>query len=91
VTGERGADGTWHETGLYTHLALMAAEVKTYQAASNCRFTTLPSVNNPNNIPSPYANPFAVAPEYDNGVCMTETRPRMGPGTASRHVPGSCS
>jgi hypothetical protein len=21
--GERGADGNWHETGLYAHLALM--------------------------------------------------------------------
>ena len=57
-----------------TSQTLMAAEVKTYQAASNCRFTTLPSVNNPNSIPSPYANPFAVAPEYDNGVCMTENQ-----------------
>jgi prepilin-type N-terminal cleavage/methylation domain-containing protein/prepilin-type processing-associated H-X9-DG protein len=53
---------------------LIAAEVKTYQPASNCRFTTLPSVNNPNNIPSPYANPFVVAPEYDNGVCVTENQ-----------------
>ena len=51
-----------------TSQTLMAAEVKTYQAASNCRFTALPSVNNPNNIPSPYANPFTVAPEYDNGT-----------------------
>ena len=53
---------------------LLAAEVKAYQAASNCRFTKLPSVNNPNNIPSPYANPFAVAPEYDDGACMTENQ-----------------
>ncbi len=50
---------------------LMATEVKTYQAAANCRFTTLPSVNDPNNIPSPYADPFVVAPEYDNGKCPT--------------------
>ena len=47
---------------------LFAAEVKAYQAASNCRFTTLPSVNDPNNIPGPDADPFAVAPEYDNGA-----------------------
>ena len=53
---------------------LFAAEVKAYQASSNCRFTTLPSVNNPNNIPSPYADPFQVAPEYDNGVCSTENQ-----------------
>ncbi len=57
-----------------TSQTLMAAEVRAYQAASNCRFTTLPSVNNPNNIPSPYANPFTVAPEYDNGICMTENQ-----------------
>jgi prepilin-type N-terminal cleavage/methylation domain-containing protein/prepilin-type processing-associated H-X9-DG protein len=53
---------------------LYAAEVKAYQASSNCRFITLPSVNNPDNIPSPYANPFVVAPEYDNGACGTENQ-----------------
>jgi prepilin-type N-terminal cleavage/methylation domain-containing protein/prepilin-type processing-associated H-X9-DG protein len=53
---------------------LLAAEVKTYQPASNCRFTTLPLVNDPYNIPSPYADPFAVAPEYDNGACITENQ-----------------
>lgn len=53
---------------------LLMADVKTYQAASNCRFTPLPSVNNPNNIPGPYTSPFVVAPEYDNGGCMTENQ-----------------
>jgi prepilin-type processing-associated H-X9-DG protein len=53
---------------------LFAAEVKAYQTSSNCRFTTLPSVNNPNNLPSPYANPFQVAPEYDDGACATENQ-----------------
>ena len=53
---------------------LFASEVKTYQAASNCRFTTLPSVNDPNHIPSPAADPFAVAPEYDNGACATQNQ-----------------
>jgi prepilin-type N-terminal cleavage/methylation domain-containing protein/prepilin-type processing-associated H-X9-DG protein len=53
---------------------LFVAEVKAYQASSNCRFTTLPSVNNPNNIPSPYADPFQVAHEYDNGLCSTENQ-----------------
>jgi prepilin-type N-terminal cleavage/methylation domain-containing protein len=53
---------------------LFAAEVKAYQTSSNCRFMTLPSVNNPSNIPSPYADPFSVAPEYDNGVCVTENQ-----------------
>ncbi len=50
---------------------VLAAEVKAYQTASNCRFITLPSVNDPNQIPSPYANPLLVAPEYDNGACIT--------------------
>jgi prepilin-type N-terminal cleavage/methylation domain-containing protein/prepilin-type processing-associated H-X9-DG protein len=53
---------------------LLMAEVKTYQAAANCRFLPLPSVNDPNRIPGPYANPFAVAPEYDDGLCMTENQ-----------------
>ena len=57
-----------------TSQTLMASEVKTYQAASNCRFTKLPSVNDPINIPSPYADPFVVAPEYDDGACMTENQ-----------------
>jgi prepilin-type N-terminal cleavage/methylation domain-containing protein/prepilin-type processing-associated H-X9-DG protein len=53
---------------------LFLAEVKAYQAASNCRFTTLPSVNDPSNIPSPLADPFTVAPEYDNGGCATQNQ-----------------
>ena len=53
---------------------LLASEVKTYQAASNCRFISLPSVNDPNNVPSPYANPYQVAPEYDDGACVTENQ-----------------
>ena len=48
--------------------------MKAYQPSSNCRFTTLPSVNDPNNIPSPYADPFTVAPEYDNGACVTQNQ-----------------
>ena len=57
-----------------TSQTLMAAEVKTYQPASNCRTIPLPSVNNPNNIPSPYADPYTVAPEYDNGTCITQNQ-----------------
>ncbi len=53
---------------------LFAAEVKTYQPASNCRTIPLPSVNNPNSIPSPYADPYTVAPEYDDGVCITQNQ-----------------
>ena len=41
-----------------TSQTLLAAEVKTYQPASNCQTIPLPSVNNPNNIPSPYATPI---------------------------------
>jgi hypothetical protein len=29
---------------------------------------------NPNNILSPYADQFTVAPEYDNGACVTENQ-----------------
>jgi prepilin-type N-terminal cleavage/methylation domain-containing protein/prepilin-type processing-associated H-X9-DG protein len=55
-------------------MTLFAAEVKTYQPASNCRTKPLQSVTNPNNIPSPYADPYTVAPEYDNGYCVTENQ-----------------
>jgi prepilin-type N-terminal cleavage/methylation domain-containing protein/prepilin-type processing-associated H-X9-DG protein len=53
---------------------LFAAEVKACQPSANCRHTTLPSINDPNNIPSPNADPFAVAPEYDNGACVTQNQ-----------------
>ncbi len=65
---------------------LYAAEVKAYQSSSNCRFTTLPSVNDPNNMPSPYANPFQVAPEYDNGVCVTENQYEFHTEWSDGHV-----
>jgi prepilin-type N-terminal cleavage/methylation domain-containing protein/prepilin-type processing-associated H-X9-DG protein len=57
-----------------TSNTLFAAEVKSYTAASHCGHTTLPSVNDPNNIPSPNAAPYAVAPEYDNGSCITQNQ-----------------
>ncbi len=57
-----------------TSQTLLAAEVKTYQTASNCRTIPLPSVNSPNNVPSPYADPYTVAPEYDNGTCVTQNQ-----------------
>jgi prepilin-type N-terminal cleavage/methylation domain-containing protein/prepilin-type processing-associated H-X9-DG protein len=53
---------------------LVAAEVKVRQSSSNCRHTTLPSINNPNNIPSPNSDPYTVAPEYDNGFCITQNQ-----------------
>ena len=68
---------------------LLASEVKTYQAASNCRFTTLPSVNDPNNIPSPNADPFSVAPEYDNGACVTQNQLEFHTEWADGHTHAS--
>ena len=53
---------------------LMAAEVKARQPASNCRYTTLPSVNSPYQVPDPNADPYTVAPEYDNGTCITQNQ-----------------
>jgi prepilin-type N-terminal cleavage/methylation domain-containing protein/prepilin-type processing-associated H-X9-DG protein len=53
---------------------LFAAEVKVRQASSNCRHITLPSVYDPNAIPDPNANPFVVAPEYDDGGCVTQNQ-----------------
>jgi prepilin-type N-terminal cleavage/methylation domain-containing protein/prepilin-type processing-associated H-X9-DG protein len=65
---------------------LFAAEVKAYQTSSNCRFTRLPSVNDPNHVPSPYANPFTVAPEYDNGLCVTENQAEFHTEWSDGHV-----
>jgi prepilin-type processing-associated H-X9-DG protein len=65
---------------------LFAAEVKAYQSSSNCRFITLQSVTDPNNIPSPYANPFVVAPEYDNGYCVTENQSEFHTEWSDGHV-----
>ena len=60
--------------------------MKAYQTSSNCRFIKLPSVNDPNNIPSPYANPFQVAPEYDNGLCVTENQAEFHTEWSDGHV-----
>ncbi|MBX6312708.1 MAG: DUF1559 domain-containing protein [Isosphaeraceae bacterium] len=65
---------------------LFVSEVKAYQAASNCRFTTLPSVNDPNNIPSPLADPLTVAPEYDNGGCVTQNQYEFHTEWSDGHV-----
>jgi prepilin-type N-terminal cleavage/methylation domain-containing protein/prepilin-type processing-associated H-X9-DG protein len=65
---------------------LFAAEVKAYQTSSNCRFTPLPSVNNPNSIPSPYGDPFQVAPEYDNGGCETQNQAEFHTECSDGHV-----
>ena len=43
---------------------LLVAEVKVRQASSNCRTVPLTTINDPNNVPSPYADPYAVAPDY---------------------------
>jgi prepilin-type N-terminal cleavage/methylation domain-containing protein/prepilin-type processing-associated H-X9-DG protein len=65
---------------------VFAAEVKAYQPSSNCRFTTLQSVTNPNNIPGPDANPYVVAPEYNNGYCATENQYEFHTEWSDGHV-----
>ncbi len=57
-----------------TSNTLLVAEVKARNAASNCRQITLPSLSNPDIIPSPDADPYAAAPEYDNGTCVTQNQ-----------------
>jgi hypothetical protein len=52
----------------------LASEVKARQPSSNCRHTVLPSVNNPHQVPDPNASPYTVAPEYDNGTCVTQNQ-----------------
>lgn len=68
----------------------LAAEVKAYQPASNCRFITLPSVNNPSSIPGPYGDPYVVAPEYDNGTCVTENQYEFHTEWSDGHVLAAC-
>jgi prepilin-type processing-associated H-X9-DG protein len=47
-----------------TTQTLLSAEVKVRQPASNCRTVPLSTINDPNNIPSPRADPYAIAPDY---------------------------
>ncbi len=49
-------DGTSH--------TLLAAEVKARQPSSNCRTVPLSKIKDPNNVPPPTADPYAVAPDY---------------------------
>ena len=65
---------------------LFLSEVKSYQAASNCRFMPLPSVNDPTNVPSPLADPLTVAPEYDNGACVTQNQHEFHTEWSDGHV-----
>ena len=65
---------------------VVVAEVKAYQASSNCRHTTLPSVNDPNRVPSPDADPYAVAPEYDDGTCVTQNQSEFHTEWSDGHV-----
>jgi prepilin-type processing-associated H-X9-DG protein len=46
----------------------------------------LPSINDPFNIPSPYADPFQVAPEYDNGLCVIENQAEFHAEWSDGHV-----
>lgn len=55
-------------------LTIVMAEIKTYQASSNCRHIALTSVTNPGAVPAPDADPYTVAPEYDNGSCVTQNQ-----------------
>ena len=66
--------------------SLFAAEVKAYQSSSNCRFITLQSVTDPDNIPGPDANPYVVAPEYDNGYCVTANQYEFHTEWSDGHV-----
>lgn len=43
----------------------LAAEVKTSQPAANCRQSALSRIQDPSSVPSPYVDPFTVAPEYN--------------------------
>jgi prepilin-type N-terminal cleavage/methylation domain-containing protein/prepilin-type processing-associated H-X9-DG protein len=53
----------WSEFTDGTSQTIFASEVKNYQPTVwDCG--SLSQINNPNNIPSPYANPLTVAPEY---------------------------
>ncbi len=47
-----------------TSQTMMMAEVKVSQPSSNCRTIPLATINNPNNVPSPNADPYSVAPDY---------------------------
>ena len=46
---------------------LFASEGKTYQPGQYCN--TLSQINNPDQVPPPASDPYAVAPEYYNGSC----------------------
>jgi len=46
---------------------VFASEVKTYQPVYICDNVGLSLINNPNNVPPPTADPYAVAPEYNGG------------------------
>ena len=68
---------------------IFVSETRAYQAASNCRFKPLPSVTDANNIPSPNADPFTVAPEYDNGSCITQNQYEFHTEWADGHAHSS--
>ena len=46
---------------------IFMSEVKTYQPVYICDNVGLSLINNPNNVPPPTADPYAVAPEYNGG------------------------
>jgi prepilin-type N-terminal cleavage/methylation domain-containing protein len=50
-----------------TSNSLLMAEVRVRQPSSNCRTVPLSRINDPNNVPAPNADPYAMAPDY--GFC----------------------
>lgn len=46
---------------------LFASEAKTYQPGQYCN--SMSQIANPDAVPSPFADPYTVAPEYINGSC----------------------
>lgn len=52
-----------------TSNTILFAEVRTYSPSYICDGDGLSLVKDPNNVPSPTADPFTVAPEYVDGSC----------------------
>ncbi|HEV3163562.1 MAG TPA: DUF1559 domain-containing protein [Isosphaeraceae bacterium] len=51
-----------------TSTTVLAADVKIYQPLRRCN-TQLSLINDPNNVPGPINDPFAIAPEYASAAC----------------------
>jgi prepilin-type N-terminal cleavage/methylation domain-containing protein len=64
-----GPDRSYHLAAITDGLSqtIFMSEVKTYQPVYICDNVGLSLINNPNNVPPPTADPYAVAPEYNGG------------------------